>query len=76
MEKLTALATGEGSSEWTADEQDGSLSRFTTIWVVRVGADLYVRSARGDAASSASPPATNNLGGVSTRVGAWALRVL
>jgi hypothetical protein len=63
MEKLTAPATGKGWSDWTADEldriggstelqvapaqEDGSPSRFTTIWVVRVGADLYVRSARG-----------------------------
>jgi hypothetical protein len=26
---------------------DGTLSRYTTIWVVRVGDDLYVRSYRG-----------------------------
>jgi hypothetical protein len=26
---------------------DGSLRRYTTIWVVRVGDDLYVRSYRG-----------------------------
>jgi len=26
---------------------DGSLTRFTTIWVVRVGDDLYVRAYRG-----------------------------
>ena len=50
-------------SEWTADElntvgaaeelqiaalrPDGSLRPYTTIWVVRVGDDLYVRSYRG-----------------------------
>jgi hypothetical protein len=50
-------------SDWTADElnkigaadelqiaplrPDGSLSPYTTIWVVRVGDDLYVRSYRG-----------------------------
>ena len=40
--------------DWTAEEleiaasrPDGSLHRFTTIWVVRVGDDLYVRSYRG-----------------------------
>jgi hypothetical protein len=26
---------------------DGSLSRFTTMWVVRIGDDVYVRSAGG-----------------------------
>ena len=30
---------------------DGSLRRYTTIWVVRVGDDLYVRSWHGRAAS-------------------------
>ena len=50
-------------SDWTADEldtigaadelriaalrADGSLRPYTTIWVVRVGSDLYVRSSRG-----------------------------
>ena len=50
-------------SNWTADEldkigaadeleiaaqrPDGSLRAYTTIWVVRVGDDLYVRSYRG-----------------------------
>ena len=50
-------------SNWTADEldrigttdelqiapvrPDGSLRPYTTIWVVRVGDDLYVRSYRG-----------------------------
>jgi hypothetical protein len=50
-------------SEWTAEEldkigagdeleiaalrPDGSLRPYTTIWVVRVGDDLYVRSYRG-----------------------------
>jgi hypothetical protein len=50
-------------SNWTADEldrigtadelriaprnADGSLRPYTTIWVVRVGDDLYVRSYRG-----------------------------
>ena len=52
-------------SSWTADEldrigsaseleiaarrKDGTLHRPTTIWVVRVGNDLYVRSWRGPA---------------------------
>jgi hypothetical protein len=30
-----------------AQRPDGSLDRYTTIWVVRVGDDLYVRSVRG-----------------------------
>jgi hypothetical protein len=30
-----------------AGRPDGSLGRYTTIWVVRVGEDLYVRSWRG-----------------------------
>ena len=30
-----------------ARQPDGSLDRYTTIWVVRVGDDLYVRSWRG-----------------------------
>ena len=50
-------------SDWTADaldtigaadelriaalRADGSLRPYTTIWVVRVGSDLYVRSYRG-----------------------------
>ena len=50
-------------SDWTAEEldkisaadeleiaslrPDGSLRPYTTIWVVRVGSDLYVRSYRG-----------------------------
>src|SRR5437867_3248423 len=41
-------------SDWTADEldiaplrPDGSLRPYTTIWVVRVGDGLYVRSYRG-----------------------------
>ena len=33
--------------EVAALRPDGSLHRFTTIWVVRVGDDLYVRSWRG-----------------------------
>ena len=51
------------TSTWTGDEldtigaaaeidiaprrADGTLGRFTTIWIVRVGDDLYVRSYRG-----------------------------
>ena len=31
----------------TSRRQDGSLPPFTTIWVVRAGDDLYVRSAGG-----------------------------
>lgn len=50
-------------TSWTADElnrvggtdelqiastrADGSLRRYVTIWVVRVGSDIYVRSAHG-----------------------------
>jgi hypothetical protein len=30
-----------------AQRADGSLNRYTTIWVVRVGDTLYVRSVRG-----------------------------
>jgi hypothetical protein len=53
-------------SEWTGDEltridaagelqvrsmgPDGTLGKATTIWVVRVGDDLFVRSVRGEAA--------------------------
>ena len=51
------------TSTWTAQEldsigaadeidiapqrPDGSLGRFTTIWIIRVGDDLYIRSYRG-----------------------------
>ena len=51
------------TSTWTGDEldtigaageiaiaprrADGAIGRFTTIWIVRVGDDLYVRSYRG-----------------------------
>jgi len=31
----------------TSQRPDGSLRRFVTMWVVRVGGDLYVRSAHG-----------------------------
>ena len=31
----------------TSQRPDGSLRRFVTMWVVRVGGDLYVRSADG-----------------------------
>jgi hypothetical protein len=33
--------------EMAAQRPDGSLRPYTTIWVVRVGDDLYVRSYRG-----------------------------
>jgi hypothetical protein len=33
--------------EIAAQQPDGSLRPYTTIWVVRVGDDLYVRSYRG-----------------------------
>lgn len=55
------------TSTWTADEleaigtansidiaprrADGTASRFTTIWIVRVGDDLYIRSYRGGGGS-------------------------
>lgn len=33
--------------ELAAQRPDGSLDRYTTVWVVRVGDDVYVRSWRG-----------------------------
>jgi hypothetical protein len=33
--------------QMAAQRQDGSLDRYTTIWVVRVGDSLFVRSWRG-----------------------------
>jgi hypothetical protein len=33
--------------EFAARRTDGTLSGFTVMWVVRIGASLYVRSARG-----------------------------
>ncbi|WP_353826896.1 DUF2255 family protein [Agromyces sp. SYSU T0242] len=33
--------------EVATERQDGSLRPYTTIWVVRIGDDLYVRSAYG-----------------------------
>ena len=35
------------SSGWLHGDPDGSLRRFVTIWFVRLGDDLYVRSAYG-----------------------------
>ena len=51
---MTSWTTGELDRTGTADEleittarSDGSLRRWTPIWVVRVDDDLYVRSYRG-----------------------------
>jgi hypothetical protein len=33
--------------EITSRRQDGSLREYTTLWVVRVGDEIFVRSARG-----------------------------
>ena len=60
-----------GASGWTDDElarigdatelelasrrPDGTLRSFTTMWVVRVGDDLYVRSAGGGADRAVVP---------------------
>ncbi len=38
---------GADELEIASYKQDGTLRRYTTIWVVRVGDDLYVRSWRG-----------------------------
>jgi hypothetical protein len=47
----TELATiaGEREIEISSLREDGSLTKPVTIWAVRVGEELYVRSVRGDA---------------------------
>ena len=54
---MTAWTSDELNKIGTAEElqtaslrSDGTLRNFVTIWVVRVGDDLYVRSYRGRAA--------------------------
>jgi len=51
---MSGWTTQELDAIGTADElqiavvrPDGSLRPYTTVWVVRVGDDLYVRSVRG-----------------------------
>ncbi|SEK55187.1 DUF2255 family protein [Nonomuraea pusilla] len=48
--ELERLAAAE-ELEIAPRNDDGSLRAATTIWVVRVGGDLYVRSWRGEAGS-------------------------
>lgn len=45
-EQLGAIGTA-GELDIAAQRPDGTLRRYTTIWVVRVGDGLYVRSYRG-----------------------------
>jgi hypothetical protein len=47
----TELATigGEREIEISSLREDGSLTKPVTIWAVRIGEELYVRSVRGDA---------------------------
>ncbi len=47
----TELATiaAEREIEISSLREDGTLTKPVTIWAVRVGEDLYVRSVRGDA---------------------------
>ena len=47
-EQLEKIGAGD-ELEIAALRPDGSLRPYTTIWVVRVGDDLYVRSYRGRA---------------------------
>ena len=45
-DELTAVGTAE-ELELTSQRPDGTPRPFVTMWVVRVGDDLYVRSAHG-----------------------------
>jgi hypothetical protein len=45
-EELDRIGTAD-ELQIAALRADGSLDRYTTIWVVRVGDNLYVRSVRG-----------------------------
>ena len=47
---LIAIGAAE-TMQIAPDQEDGARGRATTIWVVRVGNDLYVRSYSGPAAS-------------------------
>jgi hypothetical protein len=47
---LAAIA-GTGEVDIAPSRPDGTLGRSTTIWIVRVGDDLYVRSYRGPGGS-------------------------
>jgi hypothetical protein len=49
-EELDAIG-GTGEIDIAAVGPDGAVGRATTIWIVRVGDDLYVRSYRGPNAS-------------------------
>jgi hypothetical protein len=60
---MTAWTSDELTSIGTADElqiasrrRDGTLGNPRTIWVVRVGDDLYVRSMHGAPAAGSPPP--------------------
>jgi hypothetical protein len=46
---LIAIGTAE-SAQVAPDSEDGAPGRAATIWVVRVGNDLYIRSYRGPVA--------------------------
>lgn len=46
VEELATIAA-IGEIDIAARRADGTLGRFTTIWIVQVGDDLYVRSYRG-----------------------------
>jgi hypothetical protein len=49
-EQLDVLG-GAGEVDIAPRRDDGTASRSTTIWIVRVGDDLYVRSYRGTSGS-------------------------
>jgi len=45
-EELTLIGGAE-ELQLTSERQDGTMRSYVTMWVVRVGDDLYVRSAHG-----------------------------
>ena len=45
-EELNKIGNSE-ELRLASSRSDGSLRKFVTMWVVRVGADLFVRSAHG-----------------------------
>jgi len=49
-DELTAIAAAS-ELEITSRRSDGTLRKPVTIWVIRVGEDLYVRSVRGSEGS-------------------------